>query len=147
MSSPKFPAGGTYDIKPAHTGLCLGIGPEIGNEGRTVLVQDSCSQAKPSLTVVKAGEDLVRFTLYFAAEDWSACIGADSPGELYAAQDCNGGSLQTFKLVPAGSGRYLIKSAANGTCMDFPWYRGTEGAQVGGASCSSGSSSQRFAFS
>ena len=145
-SGSSFPGGGTYDIEPAHTGLCLGIGPEINNPGRTVLVQDSCSQAKPSLTMVKVSDDVVRFTLYFSAEDWSACVGADDPGDLYAARDCNGGSAQTYTLVPAGGGRYLIKSKATGKCMDFPWYRNTEGAQVGGATCSTGSASQRFAF-
>ncbi|GIG65913.1 hypothetical protein Pen01_22080 [Phytomonospora endophytica] len=113
-----------------------------------MLVQDSCSQAKPSLTVAKVDDDTVRFTLYFAAEDWSACVGADEDhGELFAARGCDGGSRQTFTLVPAGSGRYLIKSNAYGTCMDFPWYRNTEGAQVGGAACSTGAASQRFAFS
>lgn len=147
-SEPDFPGAGTYDIEPAHTGLCLGIGPELNNpDDRTVLVQDSCSQAKPSLTMVKVSEDVVRFTLYFSAEDWSACLVADTPGDLYSAGDCNGGSAQTYTLVPAGSGRYLIKSKATGKCMDFPWYRNTEGAQVGGATCSTGSASQRFAFS
>lgn len=146
-SGPSFPGGGTYDIQPAHTGLCLGIGPEINNpRDRPVLVQDSCGQAKPSLTMVKVSDDVVRFTLYFSAEDWTACLVADTPGDLYAAGECNGGSAQTYTLVPAGSGRYLVKSKATGKCMDFPWYRDTEGAQVAGAACSTGSASQRFAF-
>lgn len=145
-SGPSYPGGGTYDVQPAHTGLCLGIGPEIDNPGRDVLVQDSCGQASPSLTMVKVDDDTVRFGLYFSAEDWSACLVADTPGDLYAAGECNGGSAQTYTLVPASGGRYLIKSNATGKCMDFPWYRNTEGAQVAGASCSTGSSSQRFAF-
>lgn len=144
-SGPSYPDGGTYRIRTGHTGLCLGFGPEPGNESRTVLVQDDCAHAGPALKMAKLAADRVRFTMYWADSGWSACLGQDSPGELYAARGCDGGGLQTFVLVPAGDA-YLIKSTATGECMDFPWDGGDRGAQAGAQPCAPGSSSQRFSF-
>ncbi|GLZ76500.1 hypothetical protein Afil01_13070 [Actinorhabdospora filicis] len=144
-SGPSYPDGGTYRIRTGHTGLCLGFGPEPGNEGRTVLVQDDCSHAGPALSMTKLSSEKVRFTMYWADSGWSACLGQDSPGELYSSRGCDGGGLQTFLLVPAGDA-YLIKSQATGECMDFPWDGRDKGAQAGAQPCASGSSSQRFSF-
>ena len=39
---PEFPVDGTYRLKVGNSGQCLGVGPERGNEQRTVLVQHPC---------------------------------------------------------------------------------------------------------
>lgn len=144
-SGPSYPDGGTYRIRTGHTGLCLGFGPEPGNTARTVLVQDDCAHAGPSLTMRKVSSDQVRFTTYWAKDKWTACLGQDSPGELYASRECDGGGLQSFVLVPAGDA-YLIKSQATGQCVDFPWDGRDKGAQAAAQPCASGSPSQRFSF-
>lgn len=148
--APERVESGTYQVHTAESGLCLGTGPEPGNEARTVVIVDGCESAAPDFTVTRAGDDRYRINTYFPADDYDACIASDSPGDapdsyLVAPYPCGQAGLADFTLVPDGDG-YRIVVAETGLCLAPLSGRLAAGQALSSATCRAGAANQVYRF-
>lgn len=148
--APSAPESGTYQVHTAEVGLCLGTGPEPGNEARTVVIVDNCGSAAPDFAVSRSGDDRYRFGAYFAADDYHACIASDAPGDtpdsyLVAPYSCDQAALAEFALVPDGDGHRIVV-AATGLCLAPLSGRVEAGRAMSSATCAAGAAEQVYYF-
>ncbi|ADD45932.1 RICIN domain-containing protein [Stackebrandtia nassauensis] len=115
----KYPGSGTYQIRSAVGGYCVGVGPEPGNEQREVFILDSCGSASPATKLDKTGSHTYQVTV-FKSGAGTGCMTIDSPGTgdgfLAAPSDCNGSDLQSITLERAGDGFQMILDGT-GKCV------------------------------
>jgi len=110
--------GGRYLIHAAHTGLCVGEGPELFvNSGRTVLGQHPCASASPAITLEAVAPNVYRILLERSGGRGCADVdyGGTGPGLLLAAADCVDGRADqrfTFEPVTAPTAGYRLRSQA-----------------------------------
>ncbi|ANN16976.1 hypothetical protein SD37_15865 [Amycolatopsis orientalis] len=112
------PPTGRTRVRLAHTGLCVGEGPEkFVREERIVLGQQDCATASPPMSVEKA-EGGYRLLLH-SPEHGEGCVTVDYGGTnastLLAGDNCEPGradQLFAFEPVTAPVKGYLLKSAA-----------------------------------
>lgn len=109
------PLTSVHQIRLAHTGLCLGEGPEkFTGSGRDVLGQHDCASAGPPISLEAAPDGSFRLVLN-SLEKGRGCVTADYGGTdaevLLAGKSCEDGRLdQQFTFEP-------VSSAANGYRM------------------------------
>ncbi|OXM54719.1 helix-turn-helix domain-containing protein [Amycolatopsis alba] len=112
------PPTGRSRVRLAHTGLCIGEGPEkFVQEERIVLGQQDCATASPTMSV-EAVDGGYRLLLH-SPENGEGCVTVDYGGThastLLAGDNCEPGRPDqrfAFEPVTAPAKGYLIKSAA-----------------------------------
>ncbi|MGH8876726.1 MAG: hypothetical protein ACRD0P_05185 [Stackebrandtia sp.] len=146
-----FPVTGSYRVTVAHTGLCLGEGPEHGNEDRNVLVQQKCDASTAGLTFLPGRGDTTGIEVDNAPANWANCLTADPPGDehgfLFGASDCfdaKSAKLRTFTLKPYGAGLFRILVTDSGLCMGIKGQGRQAGVQADMTECVAGQGSQLF---
>lgn len=95
---------GRYAIRLAHTGMCVGEGPELFKEtGRTVLGQHPCATASPP-TILEPADAAYRIKLDHPVDGIGCATidyGGTEEGLLMAGAACEAGRAdQTFTLEP-----------------------------------------------
>ncbi|GIG65911.1 RICIN domain-containing protein [Phytomonospora endophytica] len=144
-----FPAEGGYEVKAAHSELCMTTGPEPGNPDRVVLVQSACA-GKANVLLEKV--DKGRFRLKLAEPDYPGkeCLAVDEPGTeaglLFAAWACDDVPWQVFQLRPVGGDRFQIEIPAGEMCVDVIERSIAAGTQFDTEPCAEGVPSQQFQF-
>ncbi|HZE40958.1 MAG TPA: hypothetical protein VE172_19335 [Stackebrandtia sp.] len=143
---PDPPPSGRYYIKAVHSGLCLGIGPEIKNDRPTpkrVLVQDKCSKAKPVMGLTN-DNGVYRINAYDPAQG-TDCIRADKAdahGYVLTPSPCADDPRQMFFLEKT-SGEYQVSfSSQQDVCVGIMNGADAPGTQALTGPC--GDSGQRF---
>jgi hypothetical protein len=109
---------GRYLIHLAHTGMCVGLGPELfKNTGRTVLGQHACGSGLPQLSLEPAATNTYRILV--TDEGGSGCADVDyagtTEGLLLAPQECADGHADqrfTFEAVTTPVAGYRLRSVA-----------------------------------
>jgi|GEM_PF-2753058 hypothetical protein len=138
---------GRYQIRPAHTGMCLGEGPELfKNTGRTVLGQHSCSSARPATHLEQVSGNIYRIKLHYSSQNIRCATvdyGGRGAGLLLAAGQCGSGRTdQQFRLEPVSSpaSGYRLRSVAGGSSLCIGVYEGLtrEGVQIIQETCRNG---------
>jgi hypothetical protein len=127
---------GRYVIHLAHTGLCLGEGPELFvNSGRTVLGQHTCGSALPQFTIEPVATNVYRILV--TDSDGTGCADVDYQGNteglLLAAQACNGAADQRFTLEPVttpAAGYRLRSVAGSRYCIGVLEQKSERGVQI-----------------
>jgi hypothetical protein len=138
------PKEGVQRIRLAHTGLCVGEGPEkFAGSGRTVLGQHDCATASPPTELERLPDGTYRIKLH-NAEYGLGCAtvdyGGTHDGVLLAGADCGTNRAdQKFTLEPVSSG-YILRSVP-GARFCIGVYRASRetGVQLIQDLCSSGS--------
>ncbi|WP_158630322.1 RICIN domain-containing protein [Glycomyces terrestris] len=148
--APALPADGAYLVRQESTGLCLTLGPEIGNETRTVVVIGDCAATEPAAFAF-AAQGAGVYTVGMELPDWSACLGVDAPGDgdgyLTAAYECADDDLQRFQLTERGDDTYAVAVTATGLCLSLLWQaEGVAGEAIGTTDCDDADPHQRFAL-
>ncbi|MFI7120386.1 RICIN domain-containing protein [Amycolatopsis sp. NPDC049868] len=116
-ASAAGPPTGRARVRVAHTGLCVGEGPEkFVQEERIVLGQQDCAKASPPITV-EAVDGGYRLLLHHP-EHGEGCVtvdyGGTTTGVLLAGDNCEPGRPDqrfVFEPVTAPAKGYLLKSA------------------------------------
>ncbi|MFC4046915.1 tetratricopeptide repeat protein [Dactylosporangium siamense] len=127
---------GRYVIHVAHTGLCLGEGPELFvNSGRTVLGQHTCGSSLPQFTIEPVASNVYRILV--AGRDGTGCADVDYQGTeeglLLAAQTCTGAADQRFTLEPVttpAAGYRLRSVAGSKFCIGVLEQKQERGVQI-----------------
>jgi hypothetical protein len=137
--------GGRYVIHVAHTGMCIGLGPELfKNTGRTVLGQHPCGSSLPQFSLEPAATNTYRILV--TDEDGSGCADVDYDGDtdglLLAPQECvNGRTDQrfTFEAVTTPVAGYRLRSVAGSRwCIGALEAKRQSGVQLMQADCDGG---------
>ncbi|MGW4466114.1 hypothetical protein [Micromonospora sp. NPDC004704] len=113
---------GVYRIRPAHTGLCVGEGPELyKSSGRTVLGQQSCGSAGPPTILERVSGSVYRIKLDHPTHGIGCATvdeGAAGDGLLVAGANCGASRKdQQFTLEPVSTpaAGHRIRSVAGGS--------------------------------
>ncbi|GIJ60027.1 RICIN domain-containing protein [Virgisporangium aurantiacum] len=109
---------GRYLIRLAHTGMCVGEGPELyKNTGRTVLGQHPCGSTLPQFTIEPVATNVYRIVI--TDSGGTGCADVDyagtTEGLLLAAATCANGPADqrfTFEPVTTPSAGYRLRSVA-----------------------------------
>jgi hypothetical protein len=133
--------GGRYFIHAAHTGMCVGLGPELfKNTGRTVMGQHPCGSAIPQLSLEPAANNSYRLLV---AD--SGCADIDyagtTEGLLLAPQPCNDKPDQRFTFEPVTSpvAGYRLRSVAGSQfCIGVLEAKRQSGVQIMQDTCTGG---------
>jgi hypothetical protein len=137
---------GRYQIRPAHTGLCLGEGPELfKNTRRTVLGQHSCASARPATVLEHVSGNVYRIRLQYSNGARCATVdyGGRGAGLLVAGASCGSSRAdQQFRLEPVSSpaSGYRMRSVAGGSNLCIGVYQGMtrDGVQIMQDVCGNG---------
>ncbi|MEV0157896.1 helix-turn-helix domain-containing protein [Micromonospora sp. NPDC050686] len=148
-SVPAGPAGGPVTgpvrLRVAHTGMCVGDGPELyKSSGRTVLGQHSCASASPPIVLEQVSGTVYRIKLAHP-QYGIGCATIDANGRvdglLLAGDVCGSGrSDQTFTFEPltGAGGGYRVRSVpGKAYCIGVYEERRDVGTQLIQTSCSS----------
>jgi hypothetical protein len=119
-TTAKPPPSGPTRLRLAHTGMCVGEGPELfKSTGRTVLGQHPCAQAAPPITIAPAGAavriklDSPSYGIGCATVDY----GGTGDGLLLAARPCDDARADqafTLEAVSAPAAGYRLHSVPGG---------------------------------
>ncbi len=108
---------GRYFIHAGHTGMCLGLGPELFvNSGRTVMGQHPCGSSIPQMRLEPATGST--YKLLVTDSDGTGCADVDyagtTEGLLLAPQTCNDKPDQRFTFEPVTDpvAGYRLRSVA-----------------------------------
>lgn len=136
---------GGYLITALHSGQCLGEGPEIGNEGRTVIVQNDCDIASPPTGLEALDGELFRITLdHPVAGPGCVTIDAAQADVLFHGYHCEKDAQQLFSIVPLEEGFALRLASEPELCLGIMNADTAKGTQAISAPC--GSPGQAFGF-
>ncbi|XVV04958.1 RICIN domain-containing protein [Actinosynnema sp. CA-248983] len=107
------PRDGIQRLRLAHTGLCVGEGPERGNtQPRIVLGQYDCATATPPTELERLADGSFRIKLH-NVDNGVGCATVDyrgtDVGVLIAGDDCADRADQRFTLEPVAAG-YRLRS-------------------------------------
>lgn len=147
----QYPADGEYQVKLEAADACLTIGPEPGNDERSVLVLGDCDKAYPkTLSFTKIHEHQYGVVLDLVKDHWRACMSLDPPGDdigyLLSAQECDVDSqFQVFELSATAEDGFAIM-VNGGLCLEPLEASLVDGTAVATATCSAKSQAQRFSF-
>ncbi|HEY1176747.1 MAG TPA: hypothetical protein VGF17_11360 [Phytomonospora sp.] len=148
QDKPMFPVDGLYQVRVEHSSMCLGTGPERGEEQRTILVQQPCEEAWPDLELTEIEDGVFTVVLKFADRGWESCLGVEAPGTkagaVFGPTDCKSSALLSFKLKPLPDGRYQIGVPAGTLCMGVKERSAVRGAAFETVKCDESQGSQRF---
>ncbi|GIJ45249.1 hypothetical protein Val02_21350 [Virgisporangium aliadipatigenens] len=146
--------GGVYRIRTAHSGLCVGEGPESGrHNARTVLGQHPCASASPPLRVEPVAQGGYRILLERGGNR-TACVTVDyggvAPGLAFAARECGDGRPDqrfTFEAVNAPAAGYRLRSVSGARyCVGVRDGSGQSGVPLVQADCNPRATHQVFAL-
>ncbi len=151
-SAPEPPGTGFYRVRQEASGLCMTLGPEPENEGRTVTVLGHCEDAYPDLQweAEDAAEEANVYVVEMHFDDDTDCLGVDYGGDetglLMAAYGCEWVDTQHFRLEPLGGGGFLIRpSSSEHLCMGMlPEQPAEQGRAIATAECDAGDAEQRW---
>ncbi|WP_203897157.1 RICIN domain-containing protein [Virgisporangium aliadipatigenens] len=135
---------GRYLIRPAHTGLCIGEGPELfKNTGRTVLGQHACANVTPATRLEPTGTNVYRILLEGSGVGPCASVDYDGTydGLLLAGRACNNQPNQRFTLEPVSAPAvgYRLRSVSGPQyCIGVLEGKKQDGVQIMQANCSGG---------
>jgi hypothetical protein len=112
-------ATGAQQIRLAHTGLCLGEGPEMFKDtGREVLGQHDCASAGPPISIEAAHDGRYQLILHHPTNG-PGCVTVDEGGEytqvLLAGAKCDQGRPDqefTFEHVTSPAEGYRLHSVS-----------------------------------
>ncbi|MCW3816459.1 hypothetical protein ONA91_18595 [Micromonospora sp. DR5-3] len=111
------PAVGPVRLRVAHTGLCVGEGPELYKpSGRIVLGQHSCASAAPPIILERVSGNVYRIKLdhpQYGIGCATIDYGGRGDGVLLTGDDCSSGRAdQTFTFEPltGPAGGYRVRS-------------------------------------
>lgn len=137
---------GVYAIRPAHTSLCIGEGPELYKPSqRTVLGQQSCEQAGPPTILERVSGSTYRIKLDHPTYGIGcATVDGEAAGDGFLLAGANCGASrkdQQFTLEPVTTpaiGHRVRSVAGSGFCIGV--YRGSRdvGAQLIQTRCDGG---------
>jgi hypothetical protein len=145
------PAVGPVRLRVAHTGLCVGEGPELYKpSGRIVLGQHSCASASPPIILEQVSGKVYRIKLDHPQYGIGCATidhGGRGDGYLLTGDDCGPGRAdQTFTFEPltGPAGGYRVRSVpGKDYCIGVYGDHRDVGAQLIQTSCS-GSLAQTF---
>ncbi|GAA0907366.1 hypothetical protein GCM10009557_82220 [Virgisporangium ochraceum] len=143
-TAPQTLGSGRYLIHAGHTGMCLGLGPELfKNTGRTVLGQHPCGSNLPQLTLEPVATNTYRIKV--TDSDGTGCADVDyagtTEGLLLAPQACNDKTDQrfTFEPVTAPVAGYRLRSVAGSRfCIGVLEGKQQSGVQIMQDTCRNG---------
>ncbi|MEV4758848.1 hypothetical protein AB0J86_27645 [Micromonospora sp. NPDC049559] len=137
---------GRYRLRLAHTGMCVGEGPELyKTSGREVLGQHPCAEAAPPISLERVSGNVYRIQLHHP-QYGLGCATIDAGGRydglLLAGDDCDGGREdQKYLVEPVSSPAtgYRIRSVP-GSAYCIGVYQGSTapGVQLISTRCSGG---------
>ncbi|MFE2754108.1 hypothetical protein ACFXGA_19140 [Actinosynnema sp. NPDC059335] len=141
------PRDGIQQIRLAHTGLCVGEGPERANPQRIVLGQHDCATATPPTELERLADGTYRIKLH-NAEYGLGCAtvdyGGTHDGLLLAGDNCGANRAdQRFTLEPANGGYRLRSVPGAAYCIGVLSGRAEPGVQLVQTTCT-GQASQLF---
>lgn len=135
-SATAAPATGSYSLKNAASGLCLGV-PGASTSDGTQLDQSACNGAANrtwKLTASGSG-----YTL--AAAHSSRCAGvkdaSTSAGKAVEQQSCSGAATQVWTLASVSGNTYRVVNSNGGKCLNVKDSSTASGALVQQNSCDS----------
>jgi hypothetical protein len=143
-SRPPQTLAGRYLIHAGHTGMCLGLGPELfRNTGRTVMGQHPCGSGLPQLSLEPVTATSYRLLVTDAGG--TGCADVDyagtTEGLLLAPQTCNDKADQRFTFEPVTSpvpGYRLRSLAGSRYCIGVLEGRRQSGVQIMQDTCRGG---------
>lgn len=143
------PRNGIQKIRLAHSGLCIGEGPQQSNETRIVLGQHDCATATPPTELERLTDGTYRIKLH-NAEYGVGCAtvdyGGTHDGLLLAGDSCGPNRAdQKFTLEPANGGHRLRSVPGAAYCVGTLSGRTDPGVQLIQSPCN-GQASQLFVF-
>ncbi|MFE9746335.1 hypothetical protein ACFYOT_15640 [Saccharothrix saharensis] len=143
------PRNGIQKIRLAHSGLCVGEGPQRSNENRIVLGQHDCATATPPTELDRLADGTYRIKLH-NAEYGVGCATVDYGGAhdglLLAGDSCGPDRAdQKFTLEPANGGYRLRSVPGAAYCVGTLSGRTDPGVQLIQSSCN-GRADQLFVF-
>jgi hypothetical protein len=124
---------GAQQIRVAHTGLCLGEGPEkFKDTGREVVGQHECASAGPPISIEKVPNDRYQLVLHHPTHG-PGCLTVDGGGAytetLLAGAQCEPGRPDqefTFEQVTSPAEGYRLHSVAGAKWCVGVYLRSTE---------------------
>lgn len=135
-SAAAAPATGSYSLKNAASGLCLGV-PGASTSAGVQLTQSSCSGAAAQtwkLTAAGSGYSL-------AAAHSSKCAGvrdaSTSAGKAVEQQNCGSAATQVWKLTAVSGNTYRVVNSNGGKCLNVKDSSKASGALIQQNSCDS----------
>ncbi|MFD0206848.1 MULTISPECIES: XRE family transcriptional regulator [Saccharothrix] len=143
------PKDGVQRIRLAHSGLCVGEGPEPANPDRIVLGQYDCAAATPPTGLERLADGTYRIKLH-NVEHGLGCAtvdyGGSGNGLLLAGDYCDENRPeQRFTLEPANGGYRLRSVPGAASCIGILGGRTGSGVQLIQNPCD-GQASQSFVF-
>ncbi|MEV4626409.1 RICIN domain-containing protein [Micromonospora sp. NPDC049523] len=137
---------GVYRIRPAHTGLCVGEGPELyKSSGRTVLGQQNCGSAGPPTILEQVSGSVYRIKLDHPTHGTGCATvdeGAAGDGLLLAGANCGASRKdQQFTLEPVSTpaaGHRIRAVAGSSYCIGVYKGSGDVGVQLIQTRCDGG---------
>ncbi|GIG65910.1 RICIN domain-containing protein [Phytomonospora endophytica] len=145
---PLYPVDGLYQIRVEHSSMCLGTGPERGEEQRTIMVQQPCEEAWPDLELTEIKDGTFTIVWKFADRGWETCVGVEAPGTqpgaVFVPTECKTSALLSFKLKALPDGFYQIGVPVGGLCLGVKERSAVRGAPFETTKCDKGQGSQRF---
>ncbi|MGH8875923.1 MAG: hypothetical protein ACRD0P_01035 [Stackebrandtia sp.] len=142
-----YPKEGEYEIQVQHSGFCVGTDKQDG-EDREVLVQQSCKDVVPKITLKTTPVNGVYTVgLSYEKENFDACLAADSEkvGDLLGPQQCSKGKDQQFSLEAAGDKSFNLLTSG-GKCVGVPEGSADSGAMFAVSKCEKSAAYQRLKF-
>ncbi|MFJ8616703.1 pectate lyase [Streptomyces clavifer] len=135
-SATAAPATGSYSLKNAASGLCLGV-PGSSTTAGTQLAQSACNGAAgQTWKLTSSGSG---YTL--AAAHSSRCAGvkdaSTSAGKAVEQQNCSGAATQVWTLTSVSGNTYRVVNSNGGKCLNVKDSSTASGALVQQNSCDS----------
>lgn len=120
--TPKAVPNGRVQLRLAHTGMCVGEGPELfKSTGRTVLGQHPCASAAPPIVIAPITGSTVRIKVDSPTNGLGCATvdyGGTADGLLLAARPCDDARAdQKFTLEAVSAGYRLHSVPGGGFCV------------------------------
>ncbi|MFD2763568.1 helix-turn-helix domain-containing protein [Micromonospora eburnea] len=144
-TAPAGPATGPVRLRVAHTGMCVGEGPELYKpSGRIVLGQHPCASASPPVIIEQVSGKVYRIKLD-SPENGIGCatidLGGRVDGLLLSGDVCGADRADqkfTFEPLTGAAGRYRVRSVpGKAYCIGVYGEHRDAGAQLIQSPCSS----------
>jgi hypothetical protein len=114
----------TFNLKPAHSGQCLGMTKDSNAIG-DIATQQRCGDAAAvhqGWRLVPIGKDLVQIVSAQSDQCLAVPAGSQADGQLVIQYPCLGPSVpdQSWRLFQKGKGRVQIRASHSNKCLAVP---------------------------
>ncbi|WP_434096595.1 pectate lyase [Streptomyces nitrosporeus] len=135
-SATAAPATGSYTLKNAASGLCLGV-PGASSSAGVQLAQAACNGAAGQTWKLTASGSGYTLTAAHSSKCAGVKDASTSAGKAVEQQNCGGAATQVWTLTPVSGSTYRVVNSNGGKCLNVKDGSTAAGALVQQNSCDS----------